>query len=270
MMLHPSRNLNSGVQQSMKRLLILALLLSATAHAGVVYSATTKSKTGEATATTWVRGYIQGPNARLEFLQESSIAPGTYIVSRDGGKTFVQIDPEQKTFTRWQGPQSNVATAEEAKAAKTSVTEPKIEKLLDEDGGLILGMPTRHVRYRTTYSFTITLLKSHTTHMVSEDDIWITQQIKDPALKQWLTAETGEEADALTRSELSKINGVPLKRLTTLTSIEEDGEAEDTRTEMNVTEIAERELPDSTFAIPDGFKEKDAPAQPTGADLHEH
>jgi hypothetical protein len=254
----------------MKRLLVTALLLSATAHAGVVYSAKTKSTTGDATATTWVRGYLQGPNARLEFLQESSIAPGTYVLTRDGGKSFVQVDPEQKSYNSWQGPQSNLTLTAAAKAAKTSVTDPKIEKLLDEDGGLILGMTTRHVRYRTTFSFTITLLHSHTTHMVSEDDIWITQQIKDPALKQWLTAETGEQADALTRSELAKINGVPLKRVTKLTSIEEDGESEDTNTEMNVTEIAERTLPESTFAIPAGYKKREAPAQPEALDPHDH
>jgi hypothetical protein len=254
----------------MKSLLALVLLLATSAHAGVVYSATTKSTTGQAVASTQVRGYIQGPNARLEFLQGSSIAPGTYVLTRDGGKSFVQIDPEHKTYTRWQGPQSNVTLTAEAKAAKTSVTDPKIEKLLDEDGGLILGMRTRHVRYRTTYSFTITLLRSHTTHMISEDDIWITQQIKDPALKQWLTAETGEEADALTRSELAKINGVPLKRVTKLTSIEEDGESEDTHTEMNVTKITQRVLPASTFAIPAGYKERAAPTHPEESGQHDH
>lgn len=254
----------------MKRLLVFALLLSATAHAGVVFSAKTKSTTGDATSTTWVRGYLQGSNARLEFLQQSSIAPGTYVLTRDGGKTFIQIDPEHKSYTNWQGPQTDVALTAEAKAVKTSVTDPKVEKLLDEDGGLILGMSTRHVRYRTTYSFTIKLLHSHTTHMVGEDDIWITQQIKDPALKQWLTAETGEQADALTRSELAKINGVPLKRVTKLTSIEEDGESEDTNTEMNVTEIAERNLPESTFAIPAGFKKRPTPAEPVEADPQKH
>jgi hypothetical protein len=253
----------------MNRLIAFVLLLTASAHAGVVYSATTKSTTGQAVAATSVRGYIQGPNARLEFLQGSSIAPGTYVLTRDGGKSFVQIDPEHKTYTRWQGPQSNIALTAEAKAAKTSVTDPKIEKLLDEDGGLILGMPTRHVRYRTSYSFTITLLRPHTTHMISEDDIWITQQIKDPALKQWLTAETGEQTDALTRSELAKINGVPLKRVTKLTSIEEDGEAEDTHTEMNVTRIEQRTLPRSTFGIPAGYKERAAPTQPDGSDPHD-
>jgi Domain of unknown function (DUF4412) len=245
----------------MKSLLALTLLLCTSAHAGVIYSAKTTSTTGDATAATWVRGYLQGPNAKLEFLQQSSIAPGTYVLTRDGGKTFVQVDPEHKSYTSWQGPQSNLALTAEAKAAKTNVTDLKVDKVLDEDGGLILGMATRHVRYRTTYTFTITLLHSHTTHMVSEDDIWITQQIKDPALKQWLTAETGEEADALSRSELAKINGVPLKRITKLTTIEEDGESEDTNTEMNVTEIVQRNLPASTFAIPAGFHKREAPAQ---------
>src|SRR4051795_9583475 len=113
----------------MNRLLALIVLFSATAQAGVVYSATTKSTTGEAVASTSVRGYIQGPNARLEFLQGSSIAPGTYVLTRDGGKSFLQIDPEHKTYTRWQGPQSNIALTAEAKTAKTSVTEPKLEKL---------------------------------------------------------------------------------------------------------------------------------------------
>jgi hypothetical protein len=237
-----------------------------------VYSATTRSTTGEAVANTSVRGYIQGPNARLEFLQGSSVGPGTYVLTRDGGKSFVQIDPEKKSYTRWQGPQTSVATAAQAKAAKTTVSDPKLEKLLDEDGGLILGMPTRHVRYRTTYSFTITLVHSHTTHMVSEDELWITQQIKDPALKQWVTPDTGEEADALMRSELGKINGVPLKRITKLTSIEEDGESEETNTEMNVTEIVERALPASTFTIPAGYKEREfyTPVLPNSADPHDH
>jgi len=38
---------------------------------------------------------------------------------------------------------------------KMDFSTPKVEKLADEDGGTLLGLPTRHVRYRTSYTLTV-------------------------------------------------------------------------------------------------------------------
>lgn len=257
----------------MIRILAWVLLLATAAQAGVVYTATTRSQTGEAIAVTRVRGYIQDANARLEFLEGSSQYSGTYILSRDGGKTFVQVDPERRVYARWDSPETSSPPKDEAQDVKTSISEPKFEKLLDEDGGLILGMKTRHVRFRTSYTFTVSLRESYTTSIISEDDLWITNDIHDPGLSYWLSGssdQSGEQAAALVRGEISKINGIPLKRNTVLTSIEEDGESETTRTEMQVTEIARRALPASTFVIPAAYKVLAAPENQNAPDAHDH
>ncbi len=254
----------------MSRLLLFLLVATSVAHAGVVYTATTRSQTGEAIAVTKVRGYIQGTNARLEFLEGSTTSAGTYILTRDGGKSFIQVIPERETFTKWEAPSASIAEQEEARKAKAAVSEPKVEKLLDEDGGTILGMKTRHVRYRTSYTFTITLRRSYTTSIVSEDDLWITQDIQDPGLKQWLAGEANEQSDSLLRSELAKINGVPLKRKTVLTSIEEDGESETTNTEMQVSELRQREIPESSFTVPVTYKQVAMPKIADSPGDHDH
>lgn len=251
----------------MRRAIVVALAFAALpAFAGITCTVTTRSTTGEYVAVTRVKQSLQDSSARLDFLEDSSGLAGTYLILRDGGKSSAHVLPSEKAFVEWQPPGAPGADSSFAEAVTTKVNEPKLEKLLDEDGGMVAGHRTRHLRFRTTYTVTINAQESHTTSFVIEDEIWVTQDLEDSAIKYWLAPESKQSSDAnanlLVAAELSKMNGLPVKRITVNTSIEEDGVSETTRTEMTVTELKQRAVPGSTFEIPRGYKKKEAQPKP--------
>ena len=140
-----------------------------------------------------------------------------------------------------------------------SLSSPKIEKLLEEDGGLVAGLPTRHYRYRTSYKATTHILGSLTVTNTTEEDIWATTQLTEPGLAVWLTKappSTGDaQFDEIIRAEMRKIEGFPLKRVTVTTTVNANGETETSRSETEVTEVKNVDVPDSLFKIPAGYKE---------------
>ena len=141
---------------------------------------------------------------------------------------------------------------------KINFESPKIEKLLDEDGGTVAGLPTRHYRYRTSYTVKVNMPGARPISTVVEEDIWATQQLADPALKVWLKQEpptTGDsQVDEMIRAEMAKAEGFPLKRVTVTRTVDALGEHTN-RSEMDVLELKRVQVPAKEFLIPRGYVE---------------
>jgi hypothetical protein len=145
---------------------------------------------------------------------------------------------------------------------KLQFSDPKVEKLLDEDGGTLLGLPTRHVRYRTSYTMTVKVFgMGSSSDVVTEQDVWLTQKLQDVALGLWLRADpprTGnEQLDKLIASGRGKVQGFPLKSVIASTSTDKKkGTQTVTHTTMEVTQLdASAAVPPSSFEIPAGYTE---------------
>jgi uncharacterized protein DUF4412 len=247
----------------------LFLVLAVPCFAGIHYKAVTKTQDAAAkNGEIQVEGWVSGDNAKVAFVESSGnpmTQEGTFLITKDGGRTLYLVNPKEKTYAEWdlQGMLGMVGGIMSGMGPllKVQFSEPKVEKILEEDGGTVAGLPTRHVKLRTSYTMTVKVFgMGNTTDVVSEQDIWATTKLQDPALGVWLRAEpprTGNaEFDKLIAAEAGKFQGFPLKMVTVSTSTQKKGnKTTTTRSTMEVTQIdTSASVPASAFEIPAGYE----------------
>jgi len=256
----------------------VALLVALPSFGAVRYKAFTEttSDAGGKPVKMIVSAHIDGERGRIEF-QESTgnpiLSEGTYLVTEDGARTIYLVNPEEKTYSAWDldAMLRFAGSMMEGMGGlmKMEFSEPQVEKLLDEDGGIRQGLPVRHLRYRTTYTLNIKVLgMKRSTATETLQDLWVTDSLGDAALGAWLRDDpptTGnEELDRLIRAEFEKAQGYPLKSETVTKNRDEKGKVTTSRTVMEVTEL-DRNAPApsaESCKVPAGYTE--APLLPTG------
>ena len=241
---------------------------AAPCFAGIHYKAVTRNQDAQSKSSDiQVEGWVAGDKARVEF-QGSGNPTGTkgaYLITRDGGKVVYLVNPEDKTYAEWdlQAMLGAIGGIMQGMGPllKFEVSDPKVEKLAEEDGGTLVGVPTRHVRYRTSYTMKVKVLgMGSISDIVSEQDVWTSDRLQDRALGVWLRSDpprTGNaELDKLITSQY-KIQGFPLKMVTVTTSTpQKKGQPTVTRSTMEVTQLdTSATVPDSRFEIPAGYQE---------------
>ena len=97
----------------------------------------------------------------------------------------------------------------------------------------VVGLPTTHYRYHTSYSMTMAFMGMKKESKIDQvEDIWAAPQLTEAAFGVWLRKgppKTGDEQlDALISAEMGKLHGVPLKTVP---------------------------IPDATFMLPAGYTE---------------
>jgi hypothetical protein len=258
--------------------LVTALALAAApTFAGIHYKSTTHTDGSSKVGDAQVEGWVSGGKARVDFRESGNpmAKKGSYLITKDGGKTVYLVDPEEKTYALWDlkammGMVGGVMNGM-GPLLKFEFTNPKVEKLLDEDGGTVAGLPTRHVRYRTSYTLTVKVMgMGNTADVVTEQDIWATQKLQDAALGIWLRNEPpksgNEQLDKLIAAGMEKVQGFPLKTITASTTTGKKGKPTSSRTTMEVTQLdTAATVPESSFEIPAGYKETEMQIMPTGA-----
>lgn len=252
---------------------ILCLLaLAVPAGAGIHYQATSSTQVpGQGEQRVLVDARVSGDKAKVEFRESGNplFGKGSYLLTRDGGKTLLLVDPQERTYARLDLQAILSLTGGILQGMgpllKVEFSDPKVEKLGEEDGGTVAGLPTRHVRYRTSYAMKMRVLgMGNESSVVSEQEVWSTGELADPALGVWLRAEplrTGnEQFDKLIAAEAVKVQGFPLKMVTTTTSTPRKGKPTVTKSSLEVTHL-ERDVavPDSTFELPQGYQETEMP-----------
>lgn len=259
----------------------LAILLTTAVpcSAGIHYKATTKTEgvTQKGNSTVEVEGWVSGESAKVVFHQAGGnpvTRKGSYMLTKNGGKTLYLVDPGEKTYAELDlnamlGMVGGIMNGM-GPLLKIQFTDPKVQKIAEEDGGAVLGLPTKHYKYRTSYSMTIKVLgMGNSTDVVQEQDVWATAGLADAGLGVWLRAEpprTGNtEFDKLISSEMDRYSGFPLKTVTVSTTTPQKGnnKPQVTRQTLEVTELdAKASVPDSTFEIPAGYEQTEL-AMPT-------
>jgi len=251
----------------MRKLVLLLLLTALPGFAGVTYTAETRTILGakDSNGDFRVQGWISGNHARMEFLQSElpELETGTYLVSSDGGVSVFLVNPKRKTYEQWDinAMISNMADMMRSMRGEMRVRfeEPKVEKLLEEVGPKIDGMPTRHYRFRTSYKASIDMYDTETVSTVTEEDIWTTTAITEPGVKVFLDRRMSsgdEQLDRILDKEMSKVIGFPLRRLTS-TRQQTKKQVTETRAEMNVSNVKNVDVENSMFEVPKGFTEVD-------------
>jgi hypothetical protein len=259
--------------KTLKILLVGAAFLAATpGFAGIHYKSTTRTESQGSRAQSsdiQAEGWVSGEKVKVAFLTSNGnpmAQAGTYILSKDGGKTIYLVNPQDKSYAEWslQGMLGAVGAIMNGMGPllKVQFADLKSTKLGEDDGGTVVGLPTRHYKYRTTYTMTVKVLgMGNTADVVSDQDVWATSRLTDLGLGVWLRAEpqrTGNaEFDKLIAAESGRFQGFPLKVVTTNTSTSKKGDkTTTTRSTVEVTSLdASASIPASTFEIPAGYKE---------------
>lgn len=264
------------------QILVIVLIFVAPCLAGITYTVVIKSEPGlpdiGITQTSTLHGWASGQRGKVQFIgaRNPMMASGSYLITHDGAKSFYVVDPGRKTYMKLDMDAMLNATGNLVRTMRGQDVQfeaPKVEKLLDEDGGLVAGLPTRHFRYRTTYTVVPPLLGTRIITTVVED-IWATTKVADPAMGFWLKKQaprTGDEQfDAIVATEMNKVPGFPLKRVST-TTVENNGEKRTSHDRMEVVRLKFGPVPASMFRIPASYKQEQPRMDDgTADDDHDH
>ena len=252
----------------MRRLSVLGvvalLVFAAHSFAGVYYVAqtTAEGSKGAEQQNMIVKAWASGDSGKVVFEESKNpmMGKGTYIITKDGGKTMFLVDPKEKTYMKWDLDSMMGLVGGAMKMMNLKFTDPKMDFLGEEPDGMVAGIPTTRYSYRTSYAMSMSfMMMKKNSRVVKDEEIWAATKLADAALGIWLRKtppKTGnEDMDKLIQAEMSKVKGFPLKRKTMTTSIDEKGNKEVTTITMEVTELQMVPVPDSTFEIPSDYKE---------------
>jgi hypothetical protein len=195
------------------------------------------------------------------------------------------VNPKEKTyssldFSQLMGAMGQMMGGGEAEQeSPKTYPDPVVEKLLEEDGGMILGRPTRHFRWRTQYTMGMTLPMGMSMEIATDqtEDVWVADIHIDPKIlrsfeKMGTGAGLPENLQKIVDAAKKTQTGFPLKRILVSKSqskatgtgmmakmmaksaAKQNAEGPQT-TVFEVTELSEEKVPASTFAIPPGYTE---------------
>ncbi|HKI86588.1 MAG TPA: hypothetical protein VKA53_07570 [Thermoanaerobaculia bacterium] len=244
-------------------------LFALPAMAVVHYKAVTKSSAndGKTQQNITVEAWAEGPHAKILFTQSDNpfMQDGSYLLTNDAGHTVYLVNPKDKTYMKWDLDSMFGALGGLMKGVSgfmhMKISDPKVVKLSEESGGAILGMPTTHTRYRTTYTMSMSVFRmKRSSEITTTQDLWTTKAVSMPALGVWLRKtppKTGDEQiDKLVKSQMHQIEGVPLKTITHTVTREQNGKQTESDASTVVTEFSEHaSAPSGGFKIPSGYSE---------------
>ena len=251
--------------RSTRYLVLLSASLSVlSARAGWEYTAQTKAEGGPHSDMLGqtVKALVAGDKAKIEFVESGNpmMSAGSYLLIQGAGKNMVMVKPQEKTFMTWNMSNLMGLAGGVMGMMNMQVQDPKVEKLLEENGGQLLGYPTKHYRFRTSYIMSMSIMgMKHTTSSVQEEDLWVTAALQDAAfsfqaLQQNL--KTGnEQLDKLVAAQKNKAEGLPLKTISTHTTRDARGQEQVVKTTMVVTALKSANPAASAFQVPDGYQE---------------
>ena len=246
--------------------MFLSIMLSTTlAFGGWEYSASTKAAGGANSDMfrSSVKGWADGAMSRVEVVESGNpiIPAGSYLLSRDGGRTMHLVNPQEKRYSALDLNNMMGLAGGAMEMMGMKFSSPKVEKLLEETGPAIQGFPTVHYRFRSSHTMEMNFMgMQRVTETITEEDVWASQDLQDEGLGVWLNQgnmKTGNaEVDKVLQAEMGKVKGFPLKRVATTTTKQQDGSAETVRVTSEVTAIRKTETPASLFELPAGYTEK--------------
>ena len=209
-----------------RTLAVLAgLAVAAPAVAGVRYTAVTHTSHGDRSI---VAVETEGAGTRVEFRDRNAdFRAGDYLVTADGGDTLYWVEPRKRRYS---------AVDLEALAQLVGrvmqgipgvfwqrIDEPRVEKLFEAAGPVVLGHPTRHLRFLMTYRerSRVTLPAKHGATSTREEtwnqvvhDVWVTDAVAVPRIDTWMKTRFRTfypDLDRFLAAEASLDQGFPLR-----------------------------------------------------------
>ena len=283
----PLLHLRASLSNALGMALILALTLTGPVSAGLVF---TQEIRGEGDAAKYqnmkIRSWIDTGGAKMEILTSGNpiLGAGSYILVQPDADALLLVNPKEKTyasldFSAMMGSMSQLMGGQAPQESAKTYPDPVVEKLLEEDGGMLLGRSTKHFRWRTQYTIGMSLPMGMSMEIATDqtEDVWVADIAIDPKIMRSFEhmgagASLPKNFEKLIEAAKKTQTGFPLKRIlvskTKSTSTgtgmmakmmaksaaKQEAEGPLTTT-YEVTELAEEKVPASTFAIPPGYTE---------------
>jgi len=256
---------------------------------------TSQATEGDGDLATSQKVWLEGSSAKIEFLATDNpvMESGSYLLLQDGGKKIFLVNPKRKSYARFDPRALGTGMAAMAGSGfEMTIEDPKMVKVVEEPGMDLLGHPTTHYRFHTTYTSVLSMPMGMKTTQANDvvEDLWTAPSIEVGETGPTLLGPGGgagmpQELLQLERKVKAAIVGLPLKQVTvTETKIRSAGSGVmgmlarrvpgggggggDSRTTTTVVikDLVEAILPASTFQIPAGFAETEimqrGPAMP--------
>ncbi len=212
-----------------------------------------------------VKGCSDGDRARVEFTGGTGMGPmmepGSYLVTKDGGKIVHLVNPKERRYSVWDMQAMMGMAGGMMQMTGMKISNPKVEKLLEENGGTVAGYPTTHYRFRTSYGMEMNMfgMMQNSSTIVRDEDVWATTKIADMGMGVWLKKQpikTGsDDLDALIKAQAGKMQGIPLRMVSVNTTRDSSGRERVSRSVMEVKSLRSASPAATLFEIPAGFQE---------------
>ena len=123
----------------------------------------------------------------------------------------------------------------------------------------MLGYPTQHYKFRTSYQMSMSIMGfKNQMSVVKEDETWATTKMDVTAFSAWMNKSPktqNAELDKLIAMEKGKMSGLPLKTISVQTTTDNQGKSTVNRSSTEVTSI--RNVSDVQVDIPSDYQEVD-------------
>ncbi|HEY5609969.1 MAG TPA: DUF4412 domain-containing protein [Thermoanaerobaculia bacterium] len=253
----------------MKRLAIAVFvtLFTFPLFAGMSYTFTTATQ-GPGSGNMAGKAYVEGSSMRLEFSKGDNMIfrDNTVVISKDGGKSMILLDPKEKTYVEFNLQEMLNMTGGMLKAMggmfQMSIENPQVKVTEGGAGEAIEGYPTRRYTITSSYDMSMKVMGSKTSsHIETVTESWTTDRIG----REYITfvhekgLKTGMEAlDKMLAMQADSIKGFPLKQV--MTSKTTTGNRSQTSVmTTTVTGIEKVTVPAAKFEIPAGYTEGESP-----------
>ncbi|HEX2465963.1 MAG TPA: DUF4412 domain-containing protein [Thermoanaerobaculia bacterium] len=262
---HSSRSTRIAVTFALSILLPLSTAIAE----GYYYEATTvdQLENGKERSRSQVRGWIDGPAAKIEFADQKGtmFKPGSYLLTKDAGRTLYLVDPKEKAYSRWDLEAMLASTFALLESTgpllNLDFSNASSKKLGEDDGGTLLSYPTRHYQWQSAYDMRMTVLGMKRQYRIDAvQDFWSTDALAAEGFKVWLRPDrtrTGNSGlDELLSAEMAKAQGFPLKMVTKSTMTTGKGKQQKSTSTMEVTTLRPESVAATTFDLPAGYEER--------------
>jgi hypothetical protein len=248
----------------------LLLVHSMAAFAGTSFTQVT-TVDGQRTAVTKV--VTDGGNAKTEFVETAAENPfmpaGSYLLI-EGGDMYL-VNPAARTYSRFD---TSMLEGMSQMMGRMEISDVAFEKVLDEPGESILGYPTRHYQFKSSWSMGMQGMPMKTEISIVED-LWATSAVEMPGVPSAFSGAAGgmpEQVQAIVDAQGSRnVEGFPLKQVSVQSTKMNMGAlgglgarmaagmagagGGNTTTTMEVTDLAQVDVPPATFEMPSGYQE---------------
>jgi len=212
------------------------------------------------------RAVIDGDRSRVDIISGNTYTPGVYVISTNGSRTLMFVDPMKKVYAEVNA--GSVAAAVGSSNINIENLNSSTNKL--DDHPVIAGVPTDH--YRLTLNYDITFMMgtiSLKQNVHTTVDKWTTVIFGD--VSEAFLANSGvrtgnQKLDEIIQIETTKIKGFPLReqmqtvttdmRNAASTALAREGGYSRTRTQtrdITITSIHQADVGGNTFTVPANY-----------------